>query len=100
MEDEIMALRKEITLNNGVVLSYHKIGSIRVSQTEEKNYELFIFVDSYVNQDKREESLNYAVESNGYDVIVAKPDVESTPIFTIAYEALKTLPIFDGAVDV
>lgn len=95
-----MALRKEITLNNGVVLSYHKIGSIRVGQTEEKNYELFIFVDSFVNQDKREESLSHAVESNGYDIVVAKTDVESTPIFTIAYEALKKLPIFDGAIDV
>ena len=95
-----MALYKEIALNNGVVLNYHKISSVRISPIDaEQGYELYIFVDSYVSQSKRAESLGYTVESNGYDATVSKDIIESTPIFTVAYDVLKTLEVFEGALD-
>ena len=50
-----MALIKEIELPNGIVLNYHRIISIN----KITNRQTTIEVGSYINQDKRQEEIDY-----------------------------------------
>jgi hypothetical protein len=50
-----MALQKEIELDNGVVVNYHRIVSIN----KITNSQTIIEVASYTNEDKRQEEIDY-----------------------------------------
>lgn len=61
-----MALEKEIELENGIKVSYHRI----VSVTKITNNQTIIEVASYTSQEKREEEKEYlsrAIENNNYE---------------------------------
>ena len=94
-----MALLKEIELDNGITLNYHRI----VSMTVITNLFNVIEVGSYTGENKRLQEK--AALKNGESM---KVFIESTylnadydPSMTIesAYEYLKTLPTFQGAED-
>lgn len=95
-----MALKKRIELNNGVVVEYHRITSLRIFT----NIQNTAVVASYVSQNKREEErdaiknfepMNVYIDTKYYNFPYnQKMSIED------AYNALKQLPEFEGATDV
>lgn len=87
-----MALQKEIMQKNGVSTNYHRI--LFVHSTI--NYNISIAVLSYLNEEsRRSDNSEKFVVSVTYEV----PYQENMTVEQ-AYEYLKTLPEFEGAVDV
>lgn len=102
-----MAIKKQVTADNGVVTEYHRIALIRI----EVNQQNTILVHSYINADGRQVEKDYAAgKYNNIDAGLVKfPYVDAKYInmpydenMTVvkAYEYLKTLPQFEGAEDV
>ncbi len=100
-----MALIKNIELDNGIVLSYHRINTVLIYTNRQINIE----VTSYINQAQREkeieieeriketgvsEDLNTFTETKYYST-------EYNEEFSVnsAYEYLKTLEVFTDATD-
>lgn len=88
-----MALEKTITQEDGIVTNYHRILFVQSTINRQNS----IAVLSYVNEASRltEETGNPYTKSITYE----KPYEENMTI-SDAYEFLKTLPEFSGAVDV
>lgn len=101
-----MALEKGIVGPDGVAVSYHRIVTIRMFV----NSSVTIEVVSYVNKNYRQNQIEFKnSESQGETPTVTYPytmasyyDMPYTESITLtdAYEYLKTLPEFEGAVDV
>lgn len=102
-----MAIKKQVTADNGVVTEYHRIALIRI----EVNQQNTILVHSYINADGRQVEKDYA--AGLYDEVdaglVKFPYVDARYIHTAydenmtvkaAYNYLKTLPQFEGAEDI
>ena len=96
-----MALYKPIALPSGIVLSYHRICDIQVTVNQQIN----IQVASYLSQAKRQEekdayangtAMNVFIEGSWYTTDYTDEGM-SPPA---AYAYLKTLPAFEGAIDV
>ncbi len=89
-----MALQKTIVQNDGVITNYHRILYTQSSINSHNS----IAVLSYINEDSRK---NESAENRPYTVAITyeKDYVENMTIES-AYEYLKTLPEFEGAVDV
>lgn len=94
-----MALKKQIELENGVTVNYHRIVSIN----KITNVSNIIEVASYTNQAKREEekeAIENSIEMNVFintQYINSEYDEKSTIENT--YEYIKTLEKFSGAED-
>lgn len=98
-----MALQKEITLENGITLNYHRIASIN----KITNNITIIEVASYINENERqkeidyynsteeEKSMNVFIEANYID----KEYSEDENIKDI-YDYLKTTEMFKNAEDI
>ena len=97
-----MALAKNITLDNGIVLNYHRV----VSVNNITNQQSIIEVASYINEDQRKkekewyetkstEDMNVFIETKYYS-----KEYDENLNVTNAYEYLKTLEEFEGAVNV
>ena len=113
-----MALQKEIILDNGIVLNYHRVVSINKITNLKNDIE----VASYINSEQREKEKKYQeiqiknaneeplteeeyeILQKGLNVIVetSVDNTEYDESITIenVYEYLKTLPQFEGAIDV
>ena len=89
-----MALQKTIVQNDGVITNYHRVLYTQSSINSHNS----IAVLSYINEDSRK---NESAENRPYTVAITyeKDYVENMTIES-AYEYLKTLPEFEGAVDV
>lgn len=94
-----MALLKEIELENGVKVSYHRITSVNAIT----NNNSIIEVSSYTSEAKRNEEKN---AEKGEDINVF---IHTRFIYTeynknlnvdLAYAYIKSLPIFEDAIDV
>ena len=89
-----MALKKDITQENGVTTSYHRILLIQ----SVINSNTSIAVLSYVSQESREaensETPPYKVSATYSSEYIENMTVED------AYNYLKTLPEFEGAEDI
>ncbi len=98
-----MALKKEITLDNGIIVNYHRIVSLN-KITNQKN---IIEVASYTSEEKREEEkAYYEDESNDkkmnvfINTIYQNKEYSEDETIKEAYEYLKTTEMFQGAEDV
>lgn len=98
-----MALEKNIELNNGVIVNYHRIVSIN-KITNIKN---LIEVGSYSNSEKRDEEkeslqsneINYSLDIKIITDFIEAP-YDDTMNIKESYEYLKTLEKYKGALDV
>ena len=101
-----MAIEKGVVGQDGVAVNYHRIVTIRTFV----NRFVVIEVASYVNKKYRQNQIDFKkAEAQGQQPTVAYPyiltryyELPYTENVTIsgAYEYLKTLPEFEGAVDV
>ena len=103
-----MALSKEIELGNGVKTTYHRV----VSVTNVTNEQTVVEVASYTGRDMREKEKGMLAAARAaadepyeedMDVYVSTVyhDVPYDEDMTVgkAYEAVKALPEFEGALD-
>lgn len=98
-----MALCKEIELDNGIVVKYHRIISI----SKITNNNTLIEVGSYINETKRQEEIDYYNLENLnktmnvfiHTTYINKQYNEEDTIKDL-YEYLKTTEIFEGAKDI
>lgn len=89
-----MALQKTIVQNDGVITNYHRILYTQSSINSHNS----IAVLSYINEDSRK---NESAENHPYTAAITyEKDYEENMTIESAYEYLKTLPEFEGAVDV
>lgn len=102
-----MAIKVKVTADNGIVTIYHRIALI----TLDINQQNTILVNSYLSEDARQIEKDYAngLYDNLEEGMMHFPYVGARYINTpydgfmtieTAYEYLKTLPEFEGAVDV
>ena len=94
-----MGLRKEIILNNGVSVNYHRI----VSLNNITNVSTIIEVASYTSEEKREEEKVAIQNAQSIDVFIDTEYINKdyTENMTIeqAYDYLKTLDKFKSSED-
>lgn len=97
-----MALQKNITLDNGIVLTYHRV----VSVNNITNQKSVIEVASYINQEQRnkekewyksdsKDSMNVYIYAN-----YCEKEYDKNLNVDNAYEYLKTLEVFKDAEDI
>lgn len=120
-----MALQKNIKYPNGTESNYHKIARISLAKRTNETvryvpsydengaliesapikerveiYEMEVYVCSYTSKEIRDTGdSNYLKEYRFYFMVPTEL-VESTPIFTVVYNFLKTKPEFEGAEDI
>lgn len=98
-----MALLKEIKLDNGIVLNYHRIVSIN----KITNNSTIIEVASYINETERQKEIDYynsEEENKTMNVFIEANYIEKeyneTDTIEELYNYLKTLEMFKDAIDV
>ena len=94
-----MALKKEIELDNGVTVNYHRIVSIN----KITNVSNIIEVASYTNEQKREEEKEAIENGTEMNVFIntqyINAEYDETCTIENTYEYLKTLEQFEDAED-
>ena len=97
-----MAINKQITLNNGITYSYHRIAKLRLDITEDENNEvsriLRLNVLGYVSNEFRIADITNNVVSKDYAFMIDEAQSESN-LRLIGYQLLKQLKEFENAVD-
>ena len=92
-----MALKKEIELNNGIILNYHRIVSIN----KITNHETIIEVASYASEAKREIEKEALENGTAFDVYIHttyfNKEYDETDTIENLYEYLKETEIFKDA---
>lgn len=98
-----MALQKEITLNNGIKVNYHRIVSIN----KITNNSTIIEVASYINKSERQKEIDYynsTEEEKSMNVFIETNYIEKeyneTDTIEDLYLYLKTTEQFKNAIDV
>ena len=91
-----MALLKEIELNNGVVVKYHRI----VSVNKITNQSTTIEVGSYIDEQKRNDEMTGRVIGTYIETEYIDVDYDENSNITDYYNYLKTTEKYNGAEDV
>lgn len=102
-----MAIKKQVTADNGIVTEYHRIALMSIDVNNQNT----ILVHSYLSADGRQIEKDYAAGLYGdleegmmkfpyvnteYINVAYDPDMT----VSAAYDYLKTLPEFEGAEDI
>lgn len=90
-----MALSKAIRQSDGVTTNYHRIMALDITTNRQNS----IVVFSYVDEQSRIDEMGADVTPYRKSVTYETDYCQSMTI-DLAYEYLKTLPIFEGATDV
>ena len=102
-----MAIKKQVTADNGIVTEYHRIGMIKIDVNQQNT----ILVHSYLSADGRQIEKDYAAGLYNHleagmmkfpyvDSRYISFDYDENMTVKAAYNYLKTLPLFEGAEDV
>lgn len=95
-----MALYKEIELENGVMVNYHRIVTI----TKVTNFSVILEIASYINQSKREQEIQQIQSGDEItvyqDTSFLSVDYDETANITDWYNYLKTTDKYSGATDI
>lgn len=102
-----MAIQKQVIADNGITTEYHRVAMVKIDTNQQNT----ILVHSYLSEDARQIEKDYAaglynsvdegmmhfpfVDANYYNC-----DYDGKMTVSKAYDYLKTLPEFSGAVDV
>lgn len=107
MEVYDLAIKKQVTADNGIVTEYHRIALIEIDVNNQNT----ILIMSYLSEDGRQIEKDYAAGkyNNVDEGLWHFPYVDSKYIntdydpemtVTKAYKYIKTLPEYEGAEDV
>lgn len=94
-----MALKKDIVLENGITVKYHRINRIDIRINEV----ILISVISYLNDTEREREKEYKPDESNLNIFkkewIKENEYKDKYSIKEAYEYLKTLDQFKDAVD-
>lgn len=91
-----MALQKAITQPNGVTTNYHRIVYVTVTTNRQNSIAVISYIDESFRDDEKEQVLAEPYrEAKTYET-----DYDGSMTIERAYEYLKTLPEFEGAIDI
>lgn len=92
-----MALKKEIELENGIILNYHRIASIN----KITNIQTVIEVASYTSEEKRQIEKEALENGEAFDVYIHttyfNKEYDEADTIENLYDYLKTTEIFENA---
>ena len=91
-----MALKKDITQDDGVVTSYHRIAFVQITTNRQNSITVF----SYVNNDVREQEKEESMAQPYCKSVTYETDYDANMTIETAYEYLKSLPEFKEAKNV
>lgn len=91
-----MALKKDITQDDGVVTSYHRIAFVQITTNRQNSITVF----SYVNDDVREREKEEVMSQPYCKSVTYETDYDAGMTVEAAYEYLKSLPEFKEAKNV
>lgn len=98
-----MALQKQIELDNGVIVNYHRIVSIN----KITNNSIIIEVASYTSKEKRQEEIDYYTSTETeksmnvfIDTTYINADYDENKTIQDLYQYIKTTDKFKEAIDV
>lgn len=91
-----MALKKEIKQADGVTTNYHRIMSVTITTNRQNSIAVF----SYVDDDSRDAEKGDVMTQPYIKAVTYETDYSPNMSIETAYEYLKTLPQFEGAIDV
>lgn len=102
-----MAIKKQITADNGIVTEYHRVALVSIDVNQQNT----ILIHSYLSADGRQIEKDYAAGLYGdldegmmkfpyVDAKYINTEYDGNMTIEAAYNYLKTLPLFEGAEDV
>ena len=91
-----MALQKQIKQADGVTTTYHRIMSVTVTTNRQNSIAVF----SYVDNDSRDDEKGDVMTQPYIKAVTYETAYNPDMTVSAAYDYLKTLPQFEGAVDV
>lgn len=102
-----MAIKKQITADNGVVVEYHRVALLSIDVNQQNT----ILIHSYISADGRQVEKDYAaglyddldegmMKFPYVDAQYINCDYDGNMTVSAAYNYIKTLPQFEGAEDV
>lgn len=89
-----MALRKEITQDDGVVTKYHRVLYVQITTNRQNSIAVLSYVDGNARFSGQNGERPYC-QASTYET-----DYDPSMTVETAYNYLKTLPQFEGAEDV
>lgn len=91
-----MALNKAIKQPDGVTTNYHRVLFVQITTNRQNS----IAVVSYVDENSRADEQTNSEATPYKQSVTYETDYSPNMTIESAYEYLKTLPEFDGAIDV
>ena len=95
-----MALKKQIELDNGIILNYHRIVSINKITNVQTNIE----IASYISEEKREIEKEACSNGSSFNVFIntiyLNKEYDELDTIEKLYEYLKTTEMFADAEDI
>lgn len=91
-----MALQKEIRQDDGVVTKYHRISFIALATNRRNSIAVLSYVDELARDEEKAASYMQPYRKS----ITYEIPYDPTMTIENAYEYLKTLPQFEGAIDI
>lgn len=91
-----MALYKEIRQDDGVTTNYHRVLFVQ----QMVNHHNSIAVLSYVDDEARENEKEFVIAQPYMRSVTYEMAYDPTMTVETAYDYLKTLPQFEGAIDI
>lgn len=91
-----MALYKEIKQSDGVTTKYHRILYVTMTTNRQNS----IAVLSYVDNESRSGELDHTIPQPYQKSITYETAYDPNMTVETAYDYLKTLPQFEGAIDI
>lgn len=91
-----MALAKEIRQSDGVTTNYHRILFITITPNRQNSIAVLSYVDNEARDSEKENVISQPYQKS----ITYETAYSPNMTVEMAYEYLKTLPEFAGAIDV
>lgn len=91
-----MALQKAITQSNGVITNYHRIVYVTMTINSRNS----IAVISYIDESFRDDEKEHVLAEPYREAKTYETNYDGSMTIERAYEYLKTLPEFEGAIDI
>ena len=91
-----MALKKNITLENGCTAGYHKIAHVSLMLDRGETV-ANVSVSSYLDEHYRE--LEKPIKNSHFTIPFTTEEEEATGIRALMYGKLKALPVWEGSED-
>jgi len=97
-----MALQKAITLDNGYDANYWVVSNVEIDKNTHTQISVVLYLNAQTKQDGKRNvyAKGYSVSGEAWDTYFANSVLDTANPFKSAYDYLKTLDEFQGAINV